>query len=485
MTIVTVREGRLRGQPGDDFVVFRGVPYAAPPVGELRFAPPQPAQLWSGVRDARTDGPIAPQNRSRLAHIMGDFAAEQGEDCLSLTVWAPQERRESLPVLVWLHGGAFTTGAGSLSWYAGDAFVRSGLVVVNVNYRLGALGFLHVPGVSPGNLGLLDQVAALRWVRDNIAAFGGDPRRVTVMGQSAGGGSIGALFAMPSAQGLFHRAIMQSAALQRVNPSPESAELAGRTFLKLLGVAADAPQAVRGVPFRDVLAAQGELARIDKRFADPVTPFRPLLDGRIVTASPVDAARAGAAAAVDIMTGTTREEMAAFYSVDPAVQQADEASVRAEFERLYGGLGAERWDQYRRRRLDRKPQKLLADLYTDWLFRLPSLRFAEAQAHHGRPAYVFDFDWQSPAGFEACHCLELPFVFDNLPNWPNAPMLAGADPSACAQLARIMQRAWAAFARNGDPNHDEMPPWPRYDLQRRMKMRFDIMVEAGPTEAPQ
>ena len=272
-------------------MVFRNVPYAASTAKALRFAPPQPASSWSGERDATSDGPIAPQNRSRLAHIMGDFERPQGEDCLSLTIWCPDPAPPLCPVLVWIHGGAFTTGAGSLPWYSGESFARGGLVFVAVNYRLGALGFLALPGISSGNLGLLDQVAALHWVGENIAAFGGDPATVTVMGQSAGGGSIGALLAMPAARGLFRRAIMQSAALQRVNPSPDDAARGGRRFLEILGVAPDRPELLRDVPVNDLLTAQGELARVERRFADPVTPFRPVLDGRVVTASPIAAAQ--------------------------------------------------------------------------------------------------------------------------------------------------------------------------------------------------
>ena len=363
-------------------------------------------------------------------------------------------------------------GAGSLPWYSGESFARSGLIMVSVNYRLGALGFLAVPGICPGNLGLLDQLAALRWVRENIAAFGGDSATVTVMGQSAGGGSIGALLAMPAARGLFRRAIMQSAALQRVNPSPDDAARTGRRFLEILGLSSDRPELLRDVPVDDLLAAQGELARVERRFADPVTPFRPLLDGRVVSTSPVAAVRAGAAASIDVLIGTTREEMAAFYSVDDRIKQADELALRGEFERLFGARGADYCSEYRRTRLDRRPAAVLADLYSDRLFRMPSLELAEAQAAHGRPAYVFQFDWQSPAGFEACHCLELPFVFDNLAHWSDAPMLAGAD-HCCKRAAgaghaarmgrirtprqsRARRVAGLAALRRGAPDNDAL-----------------------------
>jgi para-nitrobenzyl esterase len=475
------RQGAIRGQAQDGFTVFRGIPFAAPPTGALRWAPPQPPASWSGVREATADGPIAPQNPSRLALVMGDFTAAQSEDCLTLTVWRPDPAPPAppmlkVPVLVWIHGGAFLTGAGALPWYAGDAYARSGLVVVALNYRLGALGFLSAPGLSSGNLGLLDQIAALRWVQANIAAFGGDPDTVTVMGQSAGGGSIGALMAMPAARGLFKRAIMQSPALRRVNPSPEDAAQAGVEFLAILGVPAAQPALAREVPVARILQAQSELIRRRYGFADPGHPFRPVIDPQVLPRTPVAAARAGELAGIDILTGTTREEMAAFYSVDARVRDADEATIAAEFERLFAERGPAVLAAYRRARLATRPATALADLYTDWLFALPCLELAEAQAGHGRPAWVYQFDWQSPGGFEACHCLDLPFVFDNLDDWTNAPMLDGADRGAVAQLARIMQRAWAAFALTGNPDHDGLPHWERYDLARRTTMRFDAVI---------
>ena len=216
--VVRTKAGELRGARENGIAVFRGVPYAAAPVGELRFAPPQPVPAWRGVRDASQDGPIPPQGRSRLAHVMGDFERPQSEDCLTLNIWTPAADSKKRPVLVWIHGGAFASGAGSLPWYSGERFAANGdVVVVSINYRLGALGFLCLPGVSDGNLGLLDQVAALRFVRDNIAAFGGDPDNVTVVGQSAGAASIAILMTMPQARGLFRRAILQSTPFGRMS----------------------------------------------------------------------------------------------------------------------------------------------------------------------------------------------------------------------------------------------------------------------------
>ena len=275
--------GDLRGARENGASVFRGVPYAAAPVGELRFAPPQAPPAWQGVRDATCDGTIAPQGRSRLAHIMGDFERPQSEDCLTLTVWTPALDARKRPVMVWIHGGAYSSGAGSLPWYSGERFAANGDVVfVSVSYRLGALGFLYLPGVSDGNLGLLDQVAALRFVRDNIAAFGGDPGNVTVVGQSAGAASIAFLMAMPAADGLFRRAIMQSTPFGRMTRTPDDAKRIGLRLLEVLGVKADEATKLKSVPFHEFVTAQGQVARLEKKFADARAPFWPVIDGKII-----------------------------------------------------------------------------------------------------------------------------------------------------------------------------------------------------------
>src|SRR6185369_7545396 len=248
--VVRTAAGELRGAHENGVAVFRGVPYAAAPVGELRFRPPAPVPPWQGVRDATTDGPIAPQGRSRLAHIMGDFERPQSEDCLTLNVWTPAADSKKRPVLVWIHGGAFASGAGSLPWYSGERLAANGdVVVVGVNYRLGALGFLCLPGVSDGNLGLLDQVAALRYVRDNIAKFGGDPDNVTVVGQSAGAASIAIMMTMPQAQGLFRRAVLQSTPFGRMSRTLEDSHRIGRRFLEVLGVKPEEAGKLKSLPF--------------------------------------------------------------------------------------------------------------------------------------------------------------------------------------------------------------------------------------------
>ena len=477
--IVRTEAGELRGAPENGVAVFRAVPYAAPPVGKLRFAPPQPMPPWSDVRDATRDGPIAPQGRSRLAHVMGDFERPQDEDCLTLTLWTPDPRpaKSGRPVLVWIHGGAFSSGAGSLPWYSGESFARQGgLVAVSINYRLGALGFLCLPGTSDGNLGLLDQVAALRWIRANIGRFGGDPDNVTVVGQSAGAGSIAAMMTMPAARGLFRRAIMQSTPFGRTARSRDDAQRIGRRLLEVLGLRESDAEKLRGLAPKDLVAAQGEIGRLEKKFADAAAPFVPTIDGTVIPGDILPALASGPAKGIDVMIGTTREEMMAFYAADPAVRGADEAAATKLFETFFNAEAPAYLDEYRRTRAAKSGLALLESAFTDRVFRMGSLRFAEIQAARGRPAYVYQFDWPSPGGLEACHCIEIPFMFDNFVHWPDAPMLEGADAGELAGLAAAMHPAWTEFARTGNPNHDRLPRWAPYATPERTTMRFDKVI---------
>ena len=475
--VVRTRAGDLRGANENGVAVFRGVPYAAAPVGDLRFAPPQPTLAWQGVRDAIKDGPVPPQGRSRLAHVMGDFERPQSEDCLTLNIWTPAPDSKKRPVLVWIHGGAFASGSGSLAWYSGERFAANGDVVfVSINYRLGALGFLCLPGVSDGNLGLLDQAAALRFVRDNIAAFGGDPDNVTVVGQSAGAASIAILMTMPQASGLFRRAILQSTPFGRMSRTLEDSHRIGRRLLDVLGLKPEEAQKLKSLPFAQFVKAQGDVARLEKKFADALAPFWPVIDGKVYPGDVAPALKAGAGAGIDTMIGTTREEMAAFYCIDQEVATADAAAIEGVFASMFPSGHRPYYDEIRRTRASKTNASLLGDLMSDAMFRIGSLRMAEARADQAQPSYVYQFDWQSPAGFESCHCLEIPFVFNNLKNWTESPMLKGAKPEEMKGLTEAMQGAWISFARTGKPDHAGLPVWPPYRREDRMTMRFDSVI---------
>ena len=474
---VRTKAGELRGTYENGIAVFRGVPYAAAPIGELRFSPPQPTPPWQGVRDATQDGPVAPQGRSRLAHVMGDFERPQSEDCLTLNIWTPAADSAKRPVLVWIHGGAFASGSGSLSWYSGERFAANGdVVVVSINYRLGALGFLCLPGVSEGNLGLLDQIAALRFVRDNIAAFGGDPDNVTVVGQSAGAASIVILMTMPPARGLFRRAILQSTPFGRMSRTLEDAHRIGRRLLEVLGLKPDEAAKLKSLPFAQFVTAQSEVARLEKKFADALAPFWPVIDDKVYPGEAASALKSGAGAEIDVMIGTTREEMAAFYCIDDEIEKADQAAIEGVFASVFPTGHRRYYDEIRRMRASRTNAALLGDLMTDAMFRMGGLRLAEWRADQGRPVYLYQFDWQSPAGFQACHCLEIPFVFNNLTNWTDSPMLKGAKQPEAEGIADAMHGAWIAFARNGRPHHPGLPSWPLYRREDRMTMCFDSVI---------
>jgi len=475
--VVRTKAGELRGTCENGVVVFRAVPYAAPPVGESRFAPPRAVQAWRGERDATKDGPIAPQGRSRLAHVMGDFERPQSEDCLTLNIWTPAADDKKRPVMVWIHGGAFSSGAGSLPWYSGERFASQGDVVfVAINYRLGALGFLCLAGVSPGNLGLLDQVAALRFVHDNIAEFGGDPDNVTVIGQSAGAASIAILMTMPQGGGLFRRAIMQSTPFGRMSRTLEDAQRIGRRFAENLGLKPEQAGELKFLPFTRLVAAQGELGRLEKKFADALAPFWPTIDGSVYPGEVMPALTAGAGSAIDTIIGTTREEMGAFYCIDDEIANADGNAIKGVFAAMFKSGHEPYYQEIRKMRASGSNAALLGDLMSDAMFRIGSLRMAEVRADQGHPAYVYQFDWQSPAGFEACHCIEIPFVFDNFDHWTESPMLKGGDSEQMKGLADAMHRAWIAFAHTGKPDHPRLPPWPVYRREDRMTMRFDSVI---------
>lgn len=396
----------VTGVRSDGIERFSAIRYARPPIGDLRFAAPVPLPLAGDV-DATRPGPIAPQMPSRLREVMGDFDLPQSEDCLHLTVWTPAADGARRPVLVWLHGGAWQSGAGALDWYDGARLARAGgMVVVGVNYRLAALGWLCADGI-PANLGLLDQELALQWVARHIAAFGGDPDAVTVMGQSAGGTSVAALLARrPS----FRRAIMQSAPLGRGFRSAEDAALLGRAVLRAAG--ASDLETARRLPVRQLLLAQQAPQVQEALRAQPGTLslFSPVRDGETL---PLDMAPAlkRAAGLADVLIGYTANEMAAFPggAVDPDNDRLGD--------RVFGAM---------------------------------SRQWAADALAAGRAAWVYRVDVAPTRRFGACHCIELPFVFGTLQAFAAAPMLQGLPAADGERLARDMQRAWTAFAR-GEP----------------------------------
>ena len=472
--IVETTHGKVRGERHGEVAIWKGIPYAAPPVGALRFRPPQPAAAWSGVRDATHFGTVAAQSRDpRIAILsgIGDKVAS-GEDCLFVNVFAPlddaDQRAVPHPVMVWIHGGAFVMGSGSTPLYHGTPFAHRGIVVVTLNYRLGIPGLLYLgdlaPGYDDGNCGLLDQVAALRWVQDNIAAFGGDPGCVTIMGESAGAISIGTLLAMPAARGLFHRAILESGAPSLGPPTRADATALARSVIDQLGVGA---AELADVPIDRLIAVQEAIGR-----SGGLAAFAPYVDGVTVPQLPIDLIRAGSAAGIPLLLGTNRDEWTLFeVLLGEVTVEAFEAPLRARL----GPLVDQLLEVYRAGHADHSLKRAWVDIVGEFVFRIPAIQLAEAQSALGTSVHMYRFDWKSPAfggRLGAAHALELPFVWNRL-DLPMSPILLGDKLHQLQNLATAMHATWVQFICTGDPNGGGLPDWPRYNTERRTTLIID------------
>lgn len=475
--IVKTRSGEVRGRVNNGIHAFKGIPYAAPPFGPHRFQPPRPVEPWSGVRDAFEYGPTAPKPPyfPPFDTLLPEPAIP-GEECLNLNIWSPDLGAASLPVMVWIHGGAFSNGSGAITAYDGSNFARDGIVCVTINYRLGIDGFLFLDN-GKANLGLLDQVAALEWVRENISAFGGDPDNVTIFGESAGGMSVGSLLSMPRAAGLFHRAIAESGAGHHVISSETALKLS-QYLAKKLGVE-HSLEAIAAVPVGHLLQAQVELSGDVFNNPDPalwgeaaanLMPFEPVIDGAVLPARPIDRIFAGAGANVNIMVGSNTEEQRLMLVPNGAIGHITDGILTGTIA-AYGLPVEKTLATYRATRPNASPGELLSAIVTDWFYRIPAIRLAEAHTKSNAATYMYEFAWRSPqfdGMLGACHSLEIAFVFDTLDKEGLEPVMG---PNPPQQLADTMHSAWVVFAATGDPG------WPRYDLRRRATMRFDIPSE--------
>ena len=471
--------GVLRGSLEAGLAVFRGIPYAEPPVGAHRFAAPQPVGSWSGTRPAVSFGPPPPQPSA-----FGTTAQETGDDWLTLNVWSPDPGPDAgLPVLVWIPGGGYVIGTSSLPEYDGGRLATGGVVVVTINYRLGVEGFAQIDG-APANRGLLDQVAALEWVRDNIRSFGGDPGRVMLFGESAGGGSVAALLAMPRAAGLFRRAVAQS--VPGTFFSPElAADIAGALAAEL-GVQPTVAGLSTVAPFR--LPAAGEavaanIARWKDRWGvitHRAMPLAPVVDGDILPATPWQALAEGVAGDVDLLAGHTRDEHRLFSLIDGVLGRVTAEQTETALRYLAPGRDGAR--RYR----DAFPAAGNEELYelvnSDWLFRMPTMHLADAHAAAGGRTHVYELTWSAPGmggALGACHGLDVPLVFGNLSSGNTALLIGDTEPAEAEALSARIRAAWTSFAADGEPG------WPAYDTERRLVQLLDetSSVTAYPEQA--
>lgn len=489
--VVETGLGKLLGFESEGVRVFRGIPFAEPPVGEGRFRAPEPVKPWSGVRDATQFGAAAPQPKLALAALPGMDVGPQSEDCLYLNVYAPADAgpQARKPVMVWIHGGGFVIGSGAQSIYDARALARRGdVVVVTINYRLGALGWIDLgeqADLATENAGLLDQIAALRFVRDQIAAFGGDPANVTIFGESAGGMSVGTLMGCPAARGLFHKAIPQSGSCQAIHTDRDGSAAVTAAMLSTLGLAAPHVRQLRELAVEKILGAQQQVTlQLLMAGGRNLLPFQPVVDGRVLSRHPIDVVAAGGAQDVPLLVGTTLDEWKLFSFMDTELRQLDDDKMAMRLQqRLAHADGAKIVAGYRASRPQASGAALWVAMETDRMFRLPAIRLAEAQLAVGSAVYMYLFTWPSPAFggvLGACHAIELPFVFDCL-DLPGAANFVGAGPEA-RQLAGWTLDAWAAFAHRGDPSPAGIDGWPRYDATRRATM--EIGARCGVLDDP-
>jgi para-nitrobenzyl esterase len=489
-SVIETTGGKVSGTLDQGVHVFRGIPYGSPPVGRLRFRPPVPARRWDGVLDAagyppscpqgigsRAPGPEAEELRSRAA-VFGMAMAQERQDeaCLSLNVWTPGTHAGGeRPVMFRIHGGGYSSGSGSSPWHVGtNLCLRGDVVVVTMNHRLGVLGFLHLEGLGgeawsgSGNAGMLDLVLALEWVRDNIAAFGGDPDNVTIFGESGGGMKTSTLLAMPAARGLFHRAIVQSGPQLRVREPAAATELSGR-LLAEVGVAPQRLDDLADVPVQELLDAQLRLIGPGASLG-----FGPVLDGSLLPAHPVDALRTGTAADVPVLVGWTRHEASMFWWLEGA-PELDDDGLHRRLHRVLGESTDAAIAEHRRLHPEATPTWLYLLIQSTIMFGTGSLELATAKVSGSTtPTYAYLMAWHSPVEgrrLGAAHGMCVPLSMDNAHSAPYSDVPAGH------ALAATMSEAWLSFARTGVPGHAGLPEWPAFTGDRPAVMVFDERCE--------
>lgn len=480
--IVETKSGRIQGLSEKGLKIFKGIPYGEPPIGELRFRPSIPRKPWTQVLDGTKFGPITPQRVDTF--FAPDSEWEQSEkDCLTLNVWTPATDDRRRPVLFWIHGGGLSFGSGA--WDDGAALARRGnVVVVTINYRVGIFGYLFVKN-EIANVGQSDQINALKWVRDHIETFGGDPDNVTIFGESAGGVAVCSLMAMPGAKGLFRRVISQSGVCHPLSHHPPLDKNTD-IILSELGLKEFNLKDLQNLPARKIVEA-GTKLELEARQKGRNFPYGIFVDGTTLPEHPLEAIRKGWARDIALIVGTNRDEAKLYTAMRPPEKGFDETGLLKSVHRIMRVLGRdedltkqviETYKQARGGKGPVDPLSILDAFMTDFRFRIPAIRWAEAQSQHQSGVFSCLFTYQSPAMggvLGACHALEIPFVFGTLGEkerkiYPKRSAETDA-------LSGKMMEAWISFARSGNPAHKNIPSWAPYDLNKRSTMIWGSEVK--------
>ena len=502
---VTTSKGIVAGQFNGSTGVhsFKGIPYAQSIAGRNRFAPPQPVEPWTGVLQAERYADSSPQQVSELTGttpVSSAFRAPEyvkpGDDCLALNIWTPDGADGSLPVMVWLHGGGWVSGSGSDFIYDGENLAARGdVVIVTINHRLGASGLTDFSRILGGefaessNLGVRDMIAALEWVRDNIAAFGGNPDLVTIFGESGGGWKVSTMLGVPAAKGLFHRAIVESGPLTRFM-TPDQADEVATAVLSELGVTPDTAAKLYDLSAEEVVAAEARvLAGMPMTMGAPGFPtgFWPVIDGTLIPNHVFDVNAAPSSLDVPLLIGQNGTEFTLFMLGDQAAYSLDDAGLDSRVAGAFGQDAAPQiLDAYRRDFPDYDPSGLWFRIYSDYAMGTLSSEIMDVRSVAGAaPVYAYRFDWQTPildGKLYSPHTIEIPFVFDNATTEAGIVMTGGG--TEAAALAERVSSAWVAFARTGTPTADGLPEWPAYSQDGRASMHIDVTSRVAPYMDP-
>ncbi len=473
--IINTKYGKIQGYIEKGIEIFKGIPYAAPPINDLRFMPPNSPEAWGDVLIATEFGPNVPQPDNDASFLFGPPREENEANCLTLNIWTPGTDKERRPVMFWIHGGNFRYGSSAQVTYNGLPLAKRGnIVLVTINYRLGPLGYLYIPGKT-ANVGMLDQVAALKWVHDNIEAFGGDPDNVTIFGESAGAASVITLLAMPAAKGLFHRAIAQSTPLYYASHQKSGS----KKFISKLRVEPEDLESLQKLDIKKINRIHRKMV-LEALATLETTPFTPVVDGKILPEDPLKALNNGYAGDIPLLIGTNQDEMKFYHALLPNLPDLDSKGLFNRTNRIIKDLGhnedkinrlIENYNEAREGKLPTDPQEILDAILTDVVFRIITIRIAEAQRQHQPNTYTYMFTWPSPmmrGKLGVPHAIDVPFVFGSL-DIPGTEVYCGKGKDAEILSEKVMD-SWIAFARTGNPNNENITEWPSYDVSKRATM---------------